>query len=37
MRERLLEALGREGGYSFPDVLRQLGVAEEDVVEKGGR
>ncbi len=31
MRERLLAALGREGGYPLGEVLERLGVAEEEL------
>ena len=31
MRERLLSALGREGGVGLDDVLAQLGVSDDEV------
>ena len=33
MRERLLTALGREGGVGLDDVLAQLGVSDDEVSE----
>ena len=34
MRERLTEAIGREGGLSFDEVLDRLGISDDEV---GGR
>ena len=34
MRERLLTALGREGGRSFEEVLEHLGVSESELNEE---
>jgi hypothetical protein len=33
MRERLLAALGREGGYTLGEVLDHLGISEQDLNE----
>lgn len=33
MRERLLAALGREGGYSLEEVLGEIGISEHELDE----
>ena len=33
MRERLLTALGREGGYTLQEVLDQIGISEQELNE----